>query len=287
MLCYIKNKTTLNKNMKIKKIPFLLLPLFPVSMAEYTVIYPVSNIKFVNESQWVVTEPLISEWVGSGEYYDCSSELPASNTIDNGKEFEQKLSGCSQDMTRTVQNRERNKDTGDYKNVGTAITETKTDTGLSYTKTSYGTGANESYTISYGAGTIVNSVNKFVGSYARSNLSIDIGTKSTNSDGQRVLIYLSNASGTTCKVNFGVTESRGWTPNTTTNLKTALAFVNKYKYLDFYNADNSLGKRYNISAAGNTTNGDGAYKSLSIPCTEFNVWYNAPTMYSKAVLNTL
>lgn len=273
--------------MKIKTIPFLLIPLFSVSMAQYTVIYPVSNINFVNAVKWNTAEPVTSEWVVSGDYYDCKSELPASNTIDNGQEFQQTLSGCSQDSTRTVQQREQNPDTLAYRNVGEAITETKTDANVYYTKTSYGTGANESYTITYGAGTIVNSVNKFVGAYARSNLSIDIGTKSMNSDNQRVLIYLSNASGTTCKLNFGVTEEKGWTPSTKTNLQTALAFVNKYKYLDFYNADRSLAKRYNITAAGNTTNGDGAYKSLSIPCAEFNIWYNAPTLYSKAVLNTL
>lgn len=273
--------------MKIKTIPFLLIPLFSVSMAQYTVIYPMSNVNFVNTAKWKPADPVTSEWHVSGDYYDCKSELPATDSIDNGQEFQQTIAGCSQDSTRTVQQREQNLDTLEYRNVGNVVTETKTDTDVSYTKTAYGTGANESYTITYGAGAIVNSVNKFVGAYARSNTNVDIGVKSMNSDNQRVLIYFSNSSGTTCKVNFGVTEEKGWTPSTKTNLQTALAFVNKYKYLDFYNADHSLAKRYAITGAGNTTNGDGAYKSLSITCSEFNLWYSNPALYSKAVLNTL
>ena len=271
----------------MKIIPFLLLPLFSVSLAEYTVMYPVSNINFINGSQWISAENLVSEWVVNDEYYNCSSELPLSDTIDLGQEFEQTLSGCSQDKTRTVQQREQNKDTGEYKNVGEAVTETETDSGLTYTKTAYGTGANESFTVNYGAGAGFVSPNRFVGAYARSNNGLDLGTKHMNSDNQRVLVYFSSPSASTCRLYMGVSEAAGWTPNTTTNLTTALAFVNKYKYVDIYNANNTLFKRYNFTMAGSIANNDGAYKALIIPCSEMDPFYSNPSFYSKAVLNTL
>lgn len=273
--------------MKIKTIPFLLIPLFSVSMAQYTVIYPVSNINFVNAAKWNTAEPVTSDWSISGDYYDCKSELPASDTIDNGQEFQQTLSGCSQDSTRTVQQREQNTDTLAYRNVGEAVTETKTDTNVSYTKTSYGTGANESYTINYGAAAVTSSGNRFVGVYARSNTGVVLGTKYMNSDNQRVMVYYSSPSASTCRLYMGVSEEAGWTPSTKTNLSTALAFVNKYKYIDIYNANNTLFKRYDFTMAGSIANNDGAYKALVIPCEDMNPVYTNPSVYSKAVLNTL
>lgn len=273
--------------MKIKRMPFLLLPLFSLSMAQYTVIYPVSNITFINGSKWISAEALVSEWVVSDKYYNCSSELPASVSIDKGQEFQQTLSGCSQDKTRTVQEREQNPDTLEYRDVGEAQTETQTDTGLSYSKTSYGTGDNESFTVRYGAGAGFVNPNRFVGAYARSNNGLDLGTKHMNSDNQRVLVYYSSPNANTCRIYMGVSEEAGWTPNTTTNLTTALAFVNKYKYVDIYNADNSLFKRYDFTMAGSIANNDGAYKAMIIPCGEMNPFYSNPSFYSKAVLNTL
>jgi len=272
---------------KIKTIPFLLLPLFSLSMAEYTVVYPVSNITFVNVPKWNSAEPIISEWVVSGDYYGCSSELPAANTVNKGESFEQTLSGCSQDKTRTVQQREQNPDTLEYRNIGAAVTETQTETGLTYTKTSQGTLENETFTLTYGAQAVTSGSNRFVGIYARSNTGVDLGTKYMNSDNQRVLVYFSSPNVSTCRLYFGVSEEAGWTPNTTTNLSTALAFVNKYKYIDLYNADNSLFKRYEFTMAGSTVNNDGAYKAMIVPCTDMNPFYSNPSVYSKAVLNTM
>lgn len=273
--------------MKIKTIPFLLLPLFSLSMAQYTVRYPVSNINFVNASKWNSAEPVTSEWTVSGDYYGCSSETPLANTVLKGESFEQTLSGCSQDQTRTVQQREQNPDTLEYRNVGSAVTETQTETGLSYIRTSQGTLENETFTLNYGAEAVTNSGNRFVGIYARSNTGVVLGTKYMNSDNQRVLVYYSSPSASTCRLYFGVAEEAGWTPNTTTNLSTALAFVNKYKYIDIYNADNSLFKRYDFTMAGSIANNDGAYKAMIIPCTDMNPFYSNPSVYSKAVLNTM
>lgn len=271
--------------MKIKIAPFLLLPLCSVAMAQYIVKFPVENITFSNDSQWIEAEAIVSDWV-TGDYYGCAAQTPESNTIQSGVEFEQTLSGCNQDKTRTTQYRQQNKKTLEYRNIGNPITETSTESNLTYKKNTYGTLENETFTIGYGAEAIKYGNNRFVGVYARSNTGVVLGTKYMNSDNQRVLVYFSSPSTTTCRLYFGVAEESGWTPNTTTNLQTALAFVNKYKYIDLYNADNSLYKRFDFTMAGSTVNNDGAYKALIIPCTDMDPFYSNPSVYSKAILNT-
>lgn len=75
----------------------------------------------VVEETWTTIEPVISEWVNSGEPYECSEWLPATATVSTGKEFTQSAD-CKQSQSRTIQNYETS-NTGQTRSIGDEITE--------------------------------------------------------------------------------------------------------------------------------------------------------------------
>lgn len=77
----------------------------------------------VVEETWTTIEPVISEWVNSGEPYECSEWLPATATVSTGKEFTQSAD-CKQSQSRTIQNYETS-NTGQTRSIGDEITETQ------------------------------------------------------------------------------------------------------------------------------------------------------------------
>lgn len=97
------------------------------------------NISFVKKGKWVKTTPSISEWVNVGEATGCSAWTPATNTVATGTSFEQTSSNCKQSQTRTVQNREQNDFTLDYRNVGSPTNESQNLADYSMTRTAIGT----------------------------------------------------------------------------------------------------------------------------------------------------
>jgi hypothetical protein len=77
-------------------------------------------------SKWYEVEPEYTEWV-YGEEYNCSDWSPLLTDYNYGIDFEQSKS-CSIDKTRTVQEREKNTITGEFRNVGEAYEEKVTKT---------------------------------------------------------------------------------------------------------------------------------------------------------------
>lgn len=69
----------------------------------------------------------------------CSNWTPLETTVDVGVSFPQTATNCQQNQTRTVQNREQNDYSHEYKNVGDLITENKTLSGQSSQRTAIGT----------------------------------------------------------------------------------------------------------------------------------------------------
>lgn len=110
-----------------------------LSQAEYLIKYPpISNINFVNQKVWLSADPLKSEWTNLGAITGCSNWSPAISTVNQGVVFTQTATDCKQDQTRTVQEREKEKTSSVYRNIGNPYTETQS---ITVTSTQEATGA--------------------------------------------------------------------------------------------------------------------------------------------------
>lgn len=76
--------------------------------------------------KWSAASPITSEWVNSGVATGCTNWTPDPSTFDIGVTFTQNATDCKQLQTRTVQNREQNDSTQEYRNVGSPTTENQT-----------------------------------------------------------------------------------------------------------------------------------------------------------------
>jgi len=92
---------------------------------------------------WQATDPTYTAWANAGGVYACTNWSPAPDTVTIGQAFTQTASDCKQDQTRTRQGREQETTTGEIRNVGTPVTETRT---ISATSTRQATGTKETWT---------------------------------------------------------------------------------------------------------------------------------------------
>lgn len=74
---------------------------------------------------WFDTTASISDWLNTGNAFDCGDFSPLENTITINQSFEQSRN-CSINQERTVQNRKISEN-GTYKNEGVLIVETRVD----------------------------------------------------------------------------------------------------------------------------------------------------------------
>jgi hypothetical protein len=88
--------------------------------------------------QWIPDAPIYSEWVNSGDFYDCTSMTPDAADISVNASFIQSFSGCSQDQERTVQATVKSSLTGEIKNSGAPVVEYQTLLTQSGTRTTQG-----------------------------------------------------------------------------------------------------------------------------------------------------
>lgn len=112
--------------------------------ASYTAIYGEKqingdNITFVKKGKWIKASPAISDWTNVGSATGCSNWTPDPSTVAIGTTFNQTANNCTQEQTRTVQNREQNDYTLIYRNIGESINENKTLTNQTNTRTANGT----------------------------------------------------------------------------------------------------------------------------------------------------
>jgi hypothetical protein len=133
----------------MKKINKMLLSLIALSLmtattanASYQVIYgdkqiSGENIRFV--SKWLSSDPLLGEWVNVGSPTGCSAWTPDPSTKNIGVTFDQSATGCTQVQTRTVQEREQNNVSHEYRPVGPVKNENKTLTNQTITRSAVGT----------------------------------------------------------------------------------------------------------------------------------------------------
>lgn len=125
-----------------------LLSLTAISYADntnrYQVMYGASqisgeNISFEKIGKWVKVQAQVSAWTNVGSPTGCSAWSPDPNTMALGTNFTQSSTNCSQVQTRTVQEREQNDYTTNYRNVGAIKNENRTLTNQTITRAATGT----------------------------------------------------------------------------------------------------------------------------------------------------
>lgn len=131
----------MNKN-KLKILALALLSITATASANYEVRYGEKsingdNISFV--SKWLKSDPLIGDWFNVGTPTGCSTWSPNSNTVKAGEIFQQSATGCTQDQTRTVQEREQNNVSNEYRPIGSVKNENRTLTNQTITRSAVGT----------------------------------------------------------------------------------------------------------------------------------------------------
>jgi hypothetical protein len=221
-----------------------------------------------------------------GDYFNCQSALPTVESQPDAIPFTQTLTECSRNRSRTVQEREQNNQTQEYRNVGTPVEETDIEEHLTYTKQMTGTKVSFSFSFAAGKSSAVGG-DTIVGLYARTNAGISLGTTVLNENGVRILMYYySHAyynAMTVCSIRFAMTAKTGWTPGGVTP-PTAMNDLKKYNYIDLYKT-NTLVKRYSIAAAPVLTSDAGYFKEISVPCSEMSSFYANTALFNKIELN--
>lgn len=116
-----------------------------LSMADYSMKVPLeaSSINFKTNStnpipKWIPAGSVVTEWINDGLISACSNWSPLANTMIFDEYFTQNATDCQQPQSRTIQNREQNDVTLEYRDVGSLTIERKTVT-VSQTRQEMGT----------------------------------------------------------------------------------------------------------------------------------------------------
>ncbi|MBD8681716.1 MULTISPECIES: hypothetical protein [Pseudomonas] len=239
--------------------------------------------------QWAATDAMLSDWAKSGDLYDCSAATPATDAYVKGVSFQQTLSNCSQDYTRSVQPREINSVTGMYRNVGNPTEEDKTESGLGLTQQAVGT--REEKDILFGGregrAYLTSTNTSYVGMYSRATPApaASIGDVQYTKEGDRIQMYFTmagkpSASSGTCYVKVGATGVNGWDANLTPT-SSAKAYVTAITKVTTNYADGST-RIYTLG--GMTTGEGGAIRQTTASCSDVLAFYNSPGLITKASL---
>lgn len=106
------------------------------------------------KDEWVTATPLYGNWIVTNNLYDCTNWSPTGSSKTATETFTQTANDCKIDRQRTVQNREQETTTLEYRNVGSQTTEDGTLINQSTTR---------SYTVTLGTwtnnGTLSNCTN--------------------------------------------------------------------------------------------------------------------------------
>jgi len=93
----------------------------------------------VVKEEWAAATPIYSEWTNTNKVPTCDTWTPTTNSVEGDKEFTQQGSTCIQEQSRTKQEREQEKNTLAYRNIGSVQIEVKNINIASATRESIGT----------------------------------------------------------------------------------------------------------------------------------------------------
>ncbi|BBV96181.1 hypothetical protein [Pseudomonas monteilii] len=91
------------------------------------------------KENWQPAEPIYSEWVNVGDVSGCSNWTPDASTVEGGLSFTQSATGCSQNQTRSIQEREQETTTLAYRSIGEPTIETRKQENLTISRVALGT----------------------------------------------------------------------------------------------------------------------------------------------------
>lgn len=111
----------------------------------------------VQTEQWTPTTPFYSDWTNTSAPYDCTNWLPDPSGVTIGLLYTQTATDCSQDQTRTRQEREQETTTFAYRDVGAPQIENQVII-TSDTRSAFGTKPSKDCNYSYH---ILNPVTKY------------------------------------------------------------------------------------------------------------------------------
>lgn len=96
----------------------------------------------VTTQNWIATSSTYSSWTNSSGVYNCSNWSPDPSTVNAGQTYTQTATNCYVNQTRTRQDRQYETGSGQYRNIGAAVTESQIVGGQSSTRTATGTREN-------------------------------------------------------------------------------------------------------------------------------------------------
>lgn len=110
--------------MKKTILALLLTSIVGITNAGYTAIYkPDPNSIVFNK--WTITEPLVGDWIKTGDITGCTNWTPSTDTYKKGDLFTQKATDCKQTETSFVQEQEKDDLRGSIRVTGKSTTETR------------------------------------------------------------------------------------------------------------------------------------------------------------------
>ncbi|MDT8925143.1 hypothetical protein RBE51_20335 [Pseudomonas taiwanensis] len=86
------------------------------------------------QETWIATSPTFADWVSVSGAHDCSNWAPNPSSYTASTSFNQKATNCVIDQTRTRQEREEETTTGDIRNSGSPVVESRQLTGQAATR---------------------------------------------------------------------------------------------------------------------------------------------------------
>jgi hypothetical protein len=113
-------------------LPLLVTPCYAENVIRVSV--PIARAAGV----WLSAAPLYSTWANTASAAVCTTWTPDPTTIDAGNSFQQTSADCKQNQTRTLQPREQNTTTLEYRNAGVVQTLSQVAT-VTMTRVSTGT----------------------------------------------------------------------------------------------------------------------------------------------------
>lgn len=235
--------------------------------------------------QYKAKSDVVGEWIKSGVEAgpwevvatSCARWSPEPDAVQDGKSFTQSGKTCIQTESRILTNILTNSVTGDTRLENTYTTEDRVVNAESITRIMIGTATVFNSNIAAGKATVGGDT--FVGLYARTNTSVNIGSKINNNYGDRVLFYLyKNGNNSVCQLRFAVTGPNGWQPGLGNPPANAKKFLDRYSKVTMRDVNGNILLSANLGAlAGSNSTEGGVMRTGTVACSSIDTLYNAPT----------
>jgi hypothetical protein len=220
---------------------------------------------------WLAHGSLTSEWVISGDFYECSSQSPLASTISSGFSFQQTYASCSQNESRSIQPQVIGSISGEVKPFGSPSTETRSKVSLSGQRFTTGTYAPK--TIDYSiAGLASNGLG--AGYYKQLGGGYNFGTSmQKTASGDTMLASVIYYSGNYSVQVVGTTDAAiNAVDNTKYDTSRIKPYISPYNGVRFFKKDGTLLATHPLTNISDTRNYYG--KTTVISASDYNIIFS-------------